>query len=103
MCVVCGCSSGHSHPPVPTARDDLHYGLGAAGVSLPGVSQSRTIRIEQDVLGENDRHAAGNRLGFERHGVLALNLVSSPGSARPPCSAPPSRPCSSASRTCRWR
>lgn len=82
MCVVCGCSSGHSHPPAPSAGDDLHYGLGAAGVSLPGISQSRTIRIEQDVLGENDRHAARNRLDFDSHGVLALNLVSSPGSGK---------------------
>lgn len=93
MCVVCGCSSGHSHDPAPQGQasstdaiveggGDLHYGLGAAGVSLPGVSQSRTIRIEQDVLGENDRHAARNRLGFESHGVLALNLVSSPGSGK---------------------
>lgn len=94
MCVVCGCSSGHSHEsgapaaPAPAteaavnAGGDLHYGLGAAGVSLPGVSQSRTIRIEQDVLGENDRHAARNRLGFDSHDVLALNLVSSPGSGK---------------------
>lgn len=83
MCVVCGCSSGHSHEPAaPAPADALHYGLGAAGVSLPGVSQARTIRIEQDVLGENDRHAARNRQSFDSHGVLALNLVSSPGSGK---------------------
>ncbi|MBG6288720.1 hydrogenase nickel incorporation protein HypB [Pseudomonas nitroreducens] len=95
MCVVCGCSSGHSHDshshPAPDsapstdvmdAGGDLHYGLGTAGVSLPGVSQSRTIQIEQDVLGENDRHARRNRQGFESHQVLALNLVSSPGSGK---------------------
>lgn len=96
MCVVCGCSSGHSHDshshPAPhtasstdaviDAGGALHYGRGTAGVSLPGVSQSRTIQIEQDVLGENDRHAACNRQGFESHRVLALNLVSSPGSGK---------------------
>ena len=93
MCVVCGCSSGHSHhshSPAPASSTDapgdiggdLHYGLGAAGVSLPGVSQSRTIQIEQDVLGENDRHAARNRQSFDSHGLLALNLVSSPGSGK---------------------
>jgi len=98
MCVVCGCSSGHTHenvaspPPGDTtltatgasidATGDLHYGLGAAQVSLPGVSQARTIRIEQDVLGENDRQAALNRTNFENHRVLALNLVSSPGSGK---------------------
>ena len=90
MCVVCGCSSGHSHTPAPSpateavvdAGGDLHYGLGSAGVSLPGVSQSRTIRIEQDVLGANDQHAARNRQDFDSHRVLALNLVSSPGSGK---------------------
>ncbi|EPK5022126.1 TPA: hydrogenase nickel incorporation protein HypB [Pseudomonas aeruginosa] len=89
MCVVCGCSGGPSHSHTPAAPDaglnasaDLHYGQGAAGVSLPGVSQSRTIRLEQDVLGENDRHAARNRQDFDSHGVLALNLVSSPGSGK---------------------
>ena len=90
MCVVCGCSGSPSHdspPATPTdavvdAGGDLHYGRGDAGVSLPGVSQSRTIRLEQDVLGENDRHAARNRLAFESHDVLALNLVSSPGSGK---------------------
>lgn len=90
MCVVCGCSGSPSHDSpsaapteaVVASGGDLHYGLGSAGVSLPGVSQSRTIRLEQDVLGENDRHAARNRLAFESHDVLALNLVSSPGSGK---------------------
>jgi hydrogenase nickel incorporation protein HypB len=46
------------------------------------MSQARTIRLEQDILGENDRHAARNRENFTAHGVLALNLVSSPGSGK---------------------
>ena len=94
MCVVCGCSSDHSHDKPASgqpqmqndvqvdAHGDLHYGAGAARVSVPGLSQARTIRLEQDVLGENDRHAARNRDNFTAHGVLALNLVSSPGSGK---------------------
>lgn len=100
MCVVCGCSSAqspghdhdhedHAHPHADTASavavdasGDLHYGQGEARVSVPGLSQARTIRLEQDILGENDRHAAQNRRHFEGHGVLALNLVSSPGSGK---------------------
>jgi hydrogenase nickel incorporation protein HypB len=94
MCVVCGCGTGHSHEQHPNnksatdsnvrvdATGDLHYGAGEAQVSVPGLSQTRTIRIEQDVLGENDRHAARNRENFIAHGVLALNLVSSPGSGK---------------------
>lgn len=92
MCVVCGCGTGHSHDKTEApatdsdvrvdATGDLHYGAGEARVSVPGMSQARTIRLEQDILGENDRHAARNRENFTAHGVLALNLVSSPGSGK---------------------
>ncbi|WP_028215122.1 hydrogenase nickel incorporation protein HypB [Paraburkholderia mimosarum] len=106
MCVVCGCDStgdrqnaaeghegaqahghsssrSHAHPGASGASgEDLHYGLGLAGVTVPGLDQGRTIKIEQDVLGENNRHAAANRRHFMAHGVRALNLVSSPGSGK---------------------
>ncbi|CAG9245565.1 hydrogenase isoenzymes nickel incorporation protein HypB [Paraburkholderia unamae] len=112
MCVVCGCNStgdrqnaaqghegaqahGHSgsqfhaQPGAAGAAvasgasgEDLHYGLGPAGVTVPGLDQGRTIKLEQDVLGENNRHAAANRQHFMAHGVRALNLVSSPGSGK---------------------
>jgi hydrogenase nickel incorporation protein HypB len=105
MCVVCGCASGagpeagrvhdhghhhhhhhdphghHDHHP-PHGHGDLHYGAGPARVSVPGMSQERAIRIEQDVLGANDRLAQDNRRRFAQQGVLALNLVSSPGSGK---------------------
>lgn len=35
--------------------------------------------IEQDILGKNNQYAAANRDYFKQHGILALNLVSSPG------------------------
>jgi hydrogenase nickel incorporation protein HypB len=60
----------------------LHFGAGLARVSVPGMSQARAIRLEQDVLGENNRHASANRARFAERGVLALNLVSSPGSGK---------------------
>jgi hydrogenase nickel incorporation protein HypB len=61
---------------------DLHYGVGAARVSVPGMSQARAIKLEEDVLGENDRLARINRAHFASHGVTAYNLVSSPGSGK---------------------
>ena len=98
MCVVCGCNdperagtpraSGDdrrpalAHPAVDPRTGDLHYGAGAARVSVPGISQARAIRLEADVLGENRRLAALNRVHFEGHGVAAYNLVSSPGSGK---------------------
>lgn len=73
---------GHAHVAVDPATGDLHYGAGQAKVSVPGMSQARAIRLEQDVLGENKRLAAHNRAHFSDHGILALNLVSSPGSGK---------------------
>jgi hydrogenase nickel incorporation protein HypB len=94
---------GHAHPPSPyspaarrtkpvrqeaspmavdPASGDLHFGAGAAKVSVPGMSQARAIRLETDILGENDRVAAQNRAQFAAHGVTALNFVSSPGSGK---------------------
>ena len=40
------------------------------------------IRLEQDILAKNNTYAAGNRAFFADHGILALNLVSSPGSGK---------------------
>src|SRR5690606_15938273 len=95
MCVVCGCSdnspthtqhrrdidtAGAAH--TGSAHGDLHFGTGAARVSVPGMSQERALRIETDILGANNRVAARNRAHFAAHGVTALNLVSSPGSGK---------------------
>jgi hydrogenase nickel incorporation protein HypB len=104
MCVVCGCSTVNEpiqpgvayrqvhahgigqtqqqHVAVDAATGDLHYGAGAAQLSVPGMSQARAIRLEQNVLGENNSHAAHNRTHFTAHDILALNLVSSPGSGK---------------------
>ena len=40
------------------------------------------VRIEQDILGKNNAYANSNREHFQRQGILALNLVSSPGSGK---------------------
>ena len=90
MCVVCGCNDAaqlpaHEHgasvaqnPPT----GDLHYGTGPARLTLPGLSQTRTIKLEADVLGANQRLAERNRAHFTAHGVTAYNLVSSPGAGK---------------------
>jgi hydrogenase nickel incorporation protein HypB len=96
MCVVCGCSDNspaHArHVQTQTGEagvvrvnpgnGDLHFGAGAARVSVPGMSQARAIKLETDILGANNRVAQHNRAHFEAHGVTALNLVSSPGSGK---------------------
>jgi hydrogenase nickel incorporation protein HypB len=82
MCVVCGCSTHDAEPVVAGRADDLHFGTGAARVSVPGLSEARTIQLEADVLGANDAVARANRAHFADHGVAAFNLVSSPGSGK---------------------
>jgi hydrogenase nickel incorporation protein HypB len=72
-------SHDHSH-----SHDDgsVHYGLGPAGAHAPGMSQSRMVKIEKDILSKNDSYANDNRGYLAEHGIFALNLVSSPGSGK---------------------
>ena len=65
----------HGHAP-------LDYGLGAAGAHAPGMSQSRMVRIERDILAKNNEFAVENRNYLAERGIFALNLVSSPGSGK---------------------
>jgi hydrogenase nickel incorporation protein HypB len=73
MCGVCGCSEGETRiendPKVAVLRDD------PAG-------RSHLVSVEQDILSKNNHIAAHNRRHFASHGVLALNLVSSPGAGK---------------------
>lgn len=101
MCTVCGCGEfkvehhhhdhdhhhhdhdhDHHHDHDHDHTHDVHYGTGIAGVHVPGLSQSRIVQIEQDILGHNNGHAAQNRAFLAERGILALNLVSSPGSGK---------------------
>jgi hydrogenase nickel incorporation protein HypB len=71
----------HSHD-----HGDGGHGLGAAGgpraAHAPGVSATRAVQIEADILAQNNAYAARNRRLFADRGVFALNLVSSPGSGK---------------------
>ncbi|MDH3460545.1 MAG: hydrogenase nickel incorporation protein HypB [Burkholderiaceae bacterium] len=94
MCVVCGCGEPGQSAVAPArahaaaleapvhSHAGLDYGAGPARVSVPGMSPQRVIKLEADVLGENNCVAQHNRRHFESHGVTALNLLSSPGSGK---------------------
>ncbi|MFP6731150.1 MAG: hydrogenase nickel incorporation protein HypB [Alphaproteobacteria bacterium] len=94
MCTVCGCGQigakttvqndkhAHSHDPHEHHHGHHHFGHGAAGVSVAGYSQGRLVQIEQNILSKNDGYADDNRKWFRDHGLLALNLVSSPGAGK---------------------
>lgn len=95
MCVVCGCSGkeeaqGHSHSHDHDHHHHHHhgedgaldFGVGPAGVHVGGQSQTRLVRMEQDILSKNDHIAGHNRQRLAQEGVVALNMMSSPGSGK---------------------
>jgi hydrogenase nickel incorporation protein HypB len=65
MCTDCGCPQPHTHQ-----HHHVHE------------EKPRTLRIEEDLLAKNVRLAQHNRACFKEHGLLVLNLVSSPGSGK---------------------
>ena len=67
MCNTCGCNVTPGN--VEIAREPA--GHGATGVD-----------VLQRLLAANDRAALHNRAHFDEHGVLALNLMSAPGSGK---------------------
>ena len=74
---------GHEHHHHEHAvGGDLDFGAGPARAHVPGMSQSRMVQIEQDILSKNNRYAGENRQYFDDRGIFALNLVSSPGSGK---------------------
>jgi hydrogenase nickel incorporation protein HypB len=75
-------SHDHGHDHGHTHDSTTHYGLGPAGAHAPGMSQSRMVKIEKDILSKNDSYANENRGYLAEHGIFALNLVSSPGSGK---------------------
>ena len=90
MCTVCGCGEGdtkvedqeHHHHHHHHEEHTHDYGQGPAHAHAPGMSQSRMVQIEQDILARNNEYAEANRRWFAEHGVLTLNLVSSPGAGK---------------------
>ena len=52
----------------------------SCGCTAP--SRTEVIPVLRDLLAANDRVAAHNREHFDQHGVLAINLMSSPGAGK---------------------
>lgn len=71
MCDTCGCS-------VTAANAHLIEVDGP----LAKVRGHESVLLLQGLLSENDRVAEHNRMHFDEHGVLAVNLMSSPGAGK---------------------
>jgi hydrogenase nickel incorporation protein HypB len=57
-------------------------GCGITGNHLADEEHRHTIEVLEDLLHENDAQADHNRAHFDGHGVLALNIMSGPGSGK---------------------
>lgn len=67
MCTVCGCVK-----PV----------MGSGPAAGDADRTTPVVDVFQDLLASNDRVALHNRMHFDEHNVLAINLTSSPGAGK---------------------
>ena len=72
MCDTCGCN-------ITEANHHLVEKNGKHSVTKDG---HEAIEVLQNLLHENNHRAAHNREHFDKHAVLAINLMSSPGSGK---------------------
>lgn len=100
MCATCGCDTGskttyylldkdqphghsHDHPHDHTHPHDHPHDHDHPHTHAHAPVNNRTIiDVEQDVLSQNNLLAQRNRGYFDAKNILALNLVSSPGSGK---------------------
>lgn len=85
MCSTCGC--GHEENEVVIlkpgeASDHHHHHHGHIHNGHHHHHESKIIEVEQDILQNNQMLAERNRGYFEAKNILAINLVSSPGSGK---------------------
>lgn len=84
MCVTCGCGNTEEHAD-ELAHLHLHHEHGHTHHHAHhhhASVQGRMLTLEKDVLGENNLLAQRNRDYFDAKEMVAINLVSSPGSGK---------------------
>ncbi len=76
MCADCGCSitDGGAHEHHHHEHHHIH--------DNPQLNDKKTVEIITKILDKNDHEADHNREHFDSHGVLCINLMSSPGSGK---------------------
>jgi hydrogenase nickel incorporation protein HypB len=72
VCDTCGCNVTHGNAHL----------LQAGGKLEKTESGHESVSVLRNLLAENDHTATHNRQHFDKHGVLAINLMSSPGAGK---------------------
>lgn len=83
MCDSCGCGTAHHHDKHGGDHDhdhpDADHDHAESGAA---VRRKRVVEVERKVLARNNDIADGNRAWLAERGVVALNLISAPGSGK---------------------
>ncbi|MCF7847413.1 MAG: hydrogenase nickel incorporation protein HypB [Kiritimatiellales bacterium] len=74
MCLTCGCGEANEHHH--THEGDAHHH------HHDDHAHTKTVTLEQKVLAENDTYAQNNRAWLAERGIVAINLISAPGSGK---------------------
>ncbi|MBS3023253.1 hydrogenase nickel incorporation protein HypB [Acidiphilium multivorum] len=92
MCGICGCGDTGEHHHEHEHEHGHGHGHGHghdhghapehAHAHAAGLAPARMVRVEQDIMAANQRHADANRTYFAERGIFVVNLVSSPGSGK---------------------
>ena len=87
MCTDCGCSItdsvvAHGYGEVEHTHSHEHHKAHEHLHHNPQLNDKKTIDVITKILAKNDHEAGHNRSHFDSHGVLAINLMSSPGSGK---------------------
>ena len=72
MCDTCGCN----------VTDGNRHLIAAGGKHSHTAGGTESVEVLENLLNANDHEAAHNRAHFDSHGVLAVNLMSSPGAGK---------------------
>ena len=80
MCDSCGCSQPENGVTITRVGQAVSGSAAADHHHHP--PQGRLVEVREAVLGKNDQIAAHNREFFRQKRIVALNLVSSPGSGK---------------------
>ncbi len=74
----------HYHAALPAAQlsNIFYFKKNATDSNAVAMGQTKMIKIERDILVKNNQYATKNRHYFMKHGIFALNMVSSPGSGK---------------------
>ena len=80
MCGICGCGDTGEHHH--EHEHEHGHAPEHAHAHAAGLAPARMVRVEQDIMAANQRHADANRTYFAERGIFVVNLVSSPGSGK---------------------